>query len=107
MLNGRRKSTICDGKNDELYELCWSWIFQMLNLIMAISETVRKIEKNHELRIEKKNCKWNISCYWWVAALRIALDKKDLLKSMTVRDDIHIIMALQRPETSVLDGRLG
>ncbi len=29
---------------------------------MAISETVRKIEKNHNYRYEnRKNCKWNIS----------------------------------------------
>ncbi len=48
------------------------------------------------------------------AALRISMDKKNLMKSMIVWknyfdgtvQDVHLLMALQEQETSVIDGAI-
>lgn len=110
---------ICDGKNDELYELCKDYL-ELPNVESdshRIGETVKKIEKIMDDRYEKKDR--NASGIFLVidefAALRIALDKKefteinDSLRRIILMGraaNIHIIMALQRPETSVLDGAI-
>lgn len=110
---------ICDGKNDELYELCKDYL-KLPNVesdSFRIGETVKHIEKIMEQRYENKER--NSSGIFLVidefAALRIALDKKefaeinDSLRRIILMGraaNIHIIMALQRPETSVLDGAI-
>lgn len=110
---------ICDGKNDELYELCKDYL-KLPNVesdSFRIGETVKNIEKIMEQRYENKER--NSSGIFLVidefAALRIALDKKefaeinDSLRRIILMGraaNIHIIMALQRPETSVLDGAI-
>ena len=110
---------ICDGKNDELYELCKDYL-KLPNVesdSFRIGETVKKIEKNMEQRYESKER--NASGIFLVidefAALRIALGKKefteinDSLRRIILMGraaNIHIIMSLQRPETSVLDGAI-
>ncbi len=66
----QKKNLYLGGKNDELYELC-------KKDAMAISETVRKIEKNVDdidTRIEK-NTNGIFLIVIKFAALRIALDK--------------------------------
>ncbi len=54
------KFRICDGKNDELYELCKGFRnCQMLSQIHRIKETVRV--ENHGATIrdsKRKRCKW-------------------------------------------------
>lgn len=110
---------ICDGKNDELYELCKDYL-KLPNVesdSFRIGETVKKIEKIMEQRYESKER--NASGIFLVidefAALRIALGKKefteinDSLRRIILMGraaNIHIIMSLQRPETSVLDGAI-
>ena len=110
---------ICDGKNDELYELCKDYL-KLPNVesdSFRIGETVKKIEKIMDDRYEKKDR--NASGIFLVidefAALRIALGKKefteinDSLRRIILMGraaNIHIIMSLQRPETSVLDGAI-
>ncbi len=82
----------CNGQSVKQFEIEKSWV---------------------QIREQRKNCKWNISFVIdEFAALRIALDKKEFAESMTIIilmgrvANIHIIMALQRPETSVLDGAI-
>lgn len=110
---------ICDGKNDELYELCKDYL-NLSNVesdSFRIGETVRKIEKIMEYRYENRERTANgiFLVIDEFAALRIALDKKefaeinDSLRRIILMGraaNIHIIMALQRPETSVLDGAI-
>ena len=110
---------ICDGKNDELYELCKDYL-KLSNVesdSFVIGETVRKIEKIMDDRYEnrERNAKPIFLIVDEFAALRIALPKKefaeinDSLKRIILMgraSNIHILMALQRPETSVLDGTI-
>ncbi|WP_338139375.1 FtsK/SpoIIIE domain-containing protein, partial [Streptococcus mitis] len=80
-------------------------------------ETVKHVEQIMDKRYEKKDR--NVSGLFLVidefAALRIALGKKeftevnDSLRRIILLGraaNIHIVMSLQRPETSVLDGAI-
>lgn len=110
---------ICDGKNDELYELCKDYL-KLSNVeseAIAIGETIRQIEKIMETRYEnrERNANGIFLVIDEFAALRIALGKKefaeinDSLRRIILMGraaNIHIIMSLQRPETSVLDGAI-
>ena len=84
---------------------------------LAIGETVKHVEQIMDKRYEKKDR--NVSGLFLVidefAALRIALGKKeftevnDSLRRIILMGraaNIHIVMSLQRPETSVLDGAI-
>ena len=102
-----------------MYELCKDYL-KLPNVesdSFRIGETVKKIEKIMEQRYESKER--NASGIFLVidefAALRIALGKKefteinDSLRRIILMGraaNIHIIMSLQRPETSVLDGAI-
>lgn len=110
---------ICDGKNDELFELCSDYLrlSHVESDAFLIGETVRKIEKVMDDRYEnrERNAEPIFLIVDEFAALRIALPKKefteinDSLKRIILMgraSNIHILMALQRPETSVLDGTI-
>ncbi len=85
------------------------WNCQMLSQILINCETVHRLKNHGATTDSKERRKWDISCYWWVCCIKIALDRK-FAKSMAVKkvywwvelQTFHIIMALQRPETSVL-----
>ncbi len=113
----RRKNLyICDGKNDELCELCKDYL-NLSNVESGCNgQSVKQFErlKIMEYRYEnrERTSANGILCYYEFAALRITIDKKefaeinDSLRRIILISraaNIHIIMALQRPETSVLD----
>ncbi len=77
---------------------------------MAISGWFEDWKKSwsKDTRIEKRTLQMEYSCYWGVCSFKIALDKKrefaennDSLRRIILMGraaNIHIIMALQRPE---------
>ncbi len=80
---------ICDGKNDELHELCkWIiWNYQMLSQIfIELAKRFARL-KNHGANdtTVKKEMQVDISCYWWVCCIKVRNTRKNFeVKSMTV-----------------------
>ncbi len=79
----RRKFYICDGMNDELYELCKDYLnCQMLSqILIELAKTVRKIEKRGNDTTKERDASGIFLVIDEFAALRIALIRKSLQKS--------------------------
>ncbi len=110
---------ICDGKNDDLYKICKN-ILELPNVGSVnkeIGHYIKEVEHLMDRRYAGKDKKKYpvLLVIDEFAAVRDSMDKKEFepinkaLRRIIMLGraaNVHLIMALQRPETSVLDGAI-